>query len=680
MAIFEGFLWFIMGIILSSIIHHYISKVPLSFVQIIIGFVIFLSPIPVELDFESEVFMVGIIAPLLFLEGISVSRVHLARYLKPVMSMALVLVFSTVLGIGFLLHLIWPELPLAACFAIGAIVSPTDAVAVQAFAKGKLLPKGSMTILEGESLLNDAAGILSFKIALAALVGGSFSLTGAVGQFFITALGGAIVGLILGYGLVQLRVYLTKNGINNGNMLTFIQVITPFLVYIVAETFHASGIIAAVIAGLIHGVEKDRIAQATTKEQVTYNHTWDLLSYLLNGFVFILLGFLMPEVLINILKEPKQEVLHVIGITFFVAILVYIFRYIWVLISYKYFYLPESRFSRMLNSGKEIAPQSQIDKPNRFKYALIMTVCGVHGTISLAIALMLPYKLSAHTDFIYRDNLLFIATGVILISLITAQITLPLITPKAKPKDKSLLTFNEAKILLIERALEKLQDFYSKETSYIHGKITRSYHMQLSFLRENDEKGEDIKELERLQRIAIDTEFNTLDRLIKNDKISKSTFDNYTQITERSSTFKNASLYTKIKLMIKLFVRRRRIKTFINATSSLSIETNLKEMRIITREVHYQVVKRLADEINKDNEFEISIVCDSYLNKVERLTPDNFKGNHSAIYTEMEIYALRIQREMINELIDDEKISRPLAIKLRESVNYDEMIVLGNSI
>src|SRR5699024_11430229 len=100
------------------------------------------------------------------------------------MSMAMLLVFSTFLGIGFLIHLVWPELPLAACFAIGAIVSPTDAVAVQAIAKGKMLPKGCMTILEGESLLNDAAGSLSFKIALAALVGGSFSLRGVVVHCF----------------------------------------------------------------------------------------------------------------------------------------------------------------------------------------------------------------------------------------------------------------------------------------------------------------------------------------------------------------------------------------------------------------------------------------------------------------------------------------------------------------
>lgn len=132
--------------------------------------------------------------------------------------------------------------------------------------------------------------------------------------------------------------------------------------------------------------------------------------------------------------------------------------------------------------------------------------------------------------------------------------------------------------------------------------------------------------------------------------------------------------------MLKLFIRRRKIKTFISATSSLSIESNIKEMRFISKEVHFNVVKRLTEEMNDNNEFEISIVCDSYLNKVERLTPDYFKGNHTAVYTEMEIYALRIQREMINQLTEEGKVSRSMAIKLRESVNYDEMIVLGNSI
>src|SRR5699024_4059278 len=124
-------------------------------------------------------------APLLFVEGVKVSRVHLRRYIKPVLMMALGLVVTTVIVVGLFVHWIWPELPLAAAFALAAILCPTDAVAVLAITNGKILPKGSMTILEGESLLNDAAGIISFKIAVAALFKGGFSLMNAVVHFLI---------------------------------------------------------------------------------------------------------------------------------------------------------------------------------------------------------------------------------------------------------------------------------------------------------------------------------------------------------------------------------------------------------------------------------------------------------------------------------------------------------------
>lgn len=150
----------------------------------------------------------------------------------------------------------------------------------------KVLPKGSMTILEGESLLNDAAGIISFKIAVAALITGGFSMVNAVEQFLISSIGGFIVGLIIGVALVRFRVSLSRRGIENINMFTFIQLVTPFITYLVAEMFHASGIIAAVVAGLVHGFERDRIAQARTRLQMSYNHTWNILGYALNGFVF----------------------------------------------------------------------------------------------------------------------------------------------------------------------------------------------------------------------------------------------------------------------------------------------------------------------------------------------------------------------------------------------------------
>ena len=204
MEIFETILIFLAVVIVSSFVHTFIPKVPLAFIQIILGMILFILPVPVEFNFDSELFMLATIAPLLFVEGVNVSRVHLRRYIKPVMLMALGLVITTVIGVGLFIHLVWPDLPIGAAFAIAAILCPTDAPAVQAITQGKVLPKGAMTILEGESLLNDAAGIISFKIAVGILVTGAFSLFEAIQQFLIASIGGAIVGLFIGILLLSL--------------------------------------------------------------------------------------------------------------------------------------------------------------------------------------------------------------------------------------------------------------------------------------------------------------------------------------------------------------------------------------------------------------------------------------------------------------------------------------------
>ena len=155
--------------------------------------------------------MFAVIAPLLFVEGTHVSRTKLLEYRKPILLMSMALVFATVVGVGYFIHWIWPALPMPAAFAIAAILCPTDAVAVSAITRGKLLPKGSMTILEGESLLNDAAGIISFKIAVTALVTGTFSLFQAVEQFIISTILGVLIGAIIGFVVVRIRIDLTAN-------------------------------------------------------------------------------------------------------------------------------------------------------------------------------------------------------------------------------------------------------------------------------------------------------------------------------------------------------------------------------------------------------------------------------------------------------------------------------------
>ncbi|HCW7491485.1 TPA: sodium:proton antiporter [Staphylococcus aureus] len=678
MEIFETILIFIAVVILSSFVHTFIPKVPLAFIQIFLGMLLFITPIPVQFNFDSELFMVTMIAPLLFVEGVNVSRVHLRKYIKPVMMMALGLVITTVIGVGLFIHWIWPDLPIGAAFAIAAILCPTDAVAVQAITKGKVLPKGAMTILEGESLLNDAAGIISFKIAVGVLVTGAFSLVDAVQLFLIASIGGAVVGLLIGMALVRFRLTLMRRGYENINMFTIIQLLTPFVTYLIAELFHASGIIAAVVAGLVHGFERDRIMQVRTQLQMSYNHTWNILGYVLNGFVFSILGFLVPEVIIKIIKTEPHNLIFLIGITIVVALAVYLFRFVWVYVLYPYFYLAISPFQKMMTKNDDDNPTTE-KPPKRSLYALIMTLCGVHGTISLAIALTLPYFLAGHHAFTYRNDLLFIASGMVIISLVVAQVLLPLLTKPAPKTVIGNMSFKVARIYILEQVIDYLNQKSTFETSFKYGNVIKEYHDKLAFLKTVEKDDENSKELERLQKIAFNVETKTLESLVDEGQITNSVLENYMRYAERTQVYRQASLIRRMIVLLRGALLKRRVQTRVNSASSLSVTDNLMELNKINKLVHYNVVSRLSKETTKDNTLEVGMVCDGYLMRIENLRPSNFFNSASEdTITKIKLNALREQRRILRELIDTDEVSEGTALKLREAINYDEMVIVDS--
>lgn len=678
MEIFETILIFIAVVILSSFVHTFIPKVPLAFIQIFLGMLLFITPIPVQFNFDSELFMVTMIAPLLFVEGVNVSRVHLRKYIKPVMMMALGLVITTVIGVGLFIHWIWPDLPIGAAFAIAAILCPTDAVAVQAITKGKVLPKGAMTILEGESLLNDAAGIISFKIAVGVLVTGAFSLVDAVQLFLIASIGGAVVGLLIGMALVRFRLTLMRRGYENINMFTIIQLLTPFVTYLIAELFHASGIIAAVVAGLVHGFERDRIMQVRTQLQMSYNHTWNILGYVLNGFVFSILGFLVPEVIIKIIKTEPHNLIFLIGITIVVALAVYLLRFVWVYVLYPYFYLAISPFQKMMTKNDDDNPTTE-KPPKRSLYALIMTLCGVHGTISLAIALTLPYFLAGHHAFTYRNDLLFIASGMVIISLVVAQVLLPLLTKPAPKTVIGNMSFKVARIYILEQVIDYLNQKSTFETSFKYGNVIKEYHDKLAFLKTVEKDDENSKELERLQKIAFNVETKTLESLVDEGQITNSVLENYMRYAERTQVYRQASLIRRMIVLLRGALLKRRVQTRVNSASSLSVTDNLMELNKINKLVHYNVVSRLSKETTKDNTLEVGMVCDGYLMRIENLTPSNFFNSASEdTITKIKLNALREQRRILRELIDTDEVSEGTALKLREAINYDEMVIVDS--
>ncbi|MCG9799587.1 sodium:proton antiporter [Staphylococcus argenteus] len=686
MALLEAFLIFIFAVIISSIINNRFPQIPTAFIQIALGAIVFLIPIDVDFQFNSEVFMFAVIAPLLFVEGTHVSRTKLLEYRKPILLMSMALVFATVVGVGYFIHWIWPALPMPAAFAIAAILCPTDAVAVSAITRGKLLPKGSMTILEGESLLNDAAGIISFKIAVTALVTGTFSLFQAVEQFIISTVLGVLIGAIIGFVIVRVRVDLTANkGLKDNNTLTFIQLLTPFVVYFLAEQVHASGIIAVVVTGLIHGLERDRLIKAQTELQMNYHQIWNTFSYALNGFVFVVLGFMIPTVVIDIIKTEPENFSFLILITVLIALAIYVCRFAWVYFWYKDFYFPKN-----IQSYLDDDHDSHETPPSRGRYAFIMTMCGIHGTISLSMALTLPFIITNGQAFEYRNDLLFIASLMVLISLVLAQIVLPLITPAIQEDTFKGMTYQSAKIFIVQKVIEHFNNESKKDKNNTNYRpVLNQYFGELLFLLNSEPENKNTKELKRLEDIAKNIETSTLERLIEKGKATSQDIKNYHDIVELTETHRTSSIIEKFSNFFKIFWLR--LKTFKHnkaidrETKAQEYENAFKDVQKMMRIVNHNIILRLKEEQNSTNVLEVSLVINHYYDmsrslkwRAQRRKERQENRNQiipQAIFHNHKLEALYLQRNLLDELIRRNKINNVVAAQIRENINYNEIVL-----
>ena len=287
----------------SNVINHLIPSIPVPLIQIILGALIAVVPSGIHVSLEPELFFVLFVAPLLFNDGKRIPREELWHLRAPILLLALGLVFATVLVGGYVIYWLIPAIPLPAAFALAAILSPTDAVAVGAISGRVRLPRNIMHLLEGEALMNDASGLVAFKFAIAAMVTGVFSLTQATLSFFVIAVGGLLGGALMAFLIIKLSVLLRRLGMEDFTIHMLIQILTPFAIYLTAEHFKVSGILAVVAGGIIYAIERDHAKAPTMKLQVVSASTWSVILFILNGLVFILLGLQIPDVAVVIFNR-----------------------------------------------------------------------------------------------------------------------------------------------------------------------------------------------------------------------------------------------------------------------------------------------------------------------------------------------------------------------------------------
>ncbi|GAA5233729.1 Na+/H+ antiporter [Verticiella sediminum] len=405
---------------LTGIVARYIRAVPLPLIQIGLGAAISWPQEGLHIAFDPELFLLLFIPPLLFADGWRIPKREFFALYKPILKLALGLVLFTVIGLGYLIHWMIPEMPLTVAFALAAVVSPTDAVAVSAITRNLGMPSQTMHVLEGESLLNDASGLVALKFAVAATLTGLFSWTEVAKDFMWMALGGLGMGALIGWGFAVARDHVTRRlGDVAATQMVLLLVLLPFAAYIVGEQIGVSGILAAVAAGITTNFA-DLNRSRFVAERMQTEGTWTMVEAAFNGAIFLLLGLQLPSIIGMTLHEAGHRWWLLASYAAAISLALLLLRWIWLTVGV------QSSLWRAHREGK------MVERPSRL-LTLATTLAGIRGAVTLAGALSVPLLLNNGAPFPGRDLLIFLATGTILFTLLIGSIGLPLVLQRMPP-------------------------------------------------------------------------------------------------------------------------------------------------------------------------------------------------------------------------------------------------------
>lgn len=389
---------------------------PLPLVQIAAGALLAWPTLGLHVALDPELFLFLFLPPLLFADGWRIPKRALWRIRGPVVALAVGLVLFTVVGAGYFIHWLLPSIPLPVAFALAAVLSPTDAVAVSAITQDRL-PTPLMHMLQGEALMNDASGLVTFKFALAAAITGVFSLTDASLSFALVALGGLAVGVALSWLVGRLRAWMIGRGWDDPATHVVFMLLLPFAAYVLAERLGVSGILSAVAAGMMQSWLDLLPRQTSTR--LLNRSVWSLLEFAFNGLIFLLLGLQLPDIVKAVVSHETTlwptlawRCLDVVAI--FAALIV--LRFIWV-----------QSIWRLVGVLRRWRGKPALVMLPTARSCWLLTLGGVRGAVTLAGVMSIPLLMGADKAFPKRDLLIFIAAGVILLSLIGACVALPLL-------------------------------------------------------------------------------------------------------------------------------------------------------------------------------------------------------------------------------------------------------------
>ena len=436
---------------LSGVVVGFLPQLPLPLLQVGIGALAALPVTGVRLAFDPQLFLLLFVSPLLFVDGWRVPKREFFQLRGPILTLALGLVLFTVIGAGYFVHGIIPAIPLSVAFALAAVLSPTDAVAVSAVSGRIQVPSRLMHVLEGEAILNDASGLVALKFAVATTLTGRFSFWEATGNFFVIALGGLAVGVVVAWAFSWVQDKLTDwRGEALGFQVMLLRLLLPFGVYLLAEHLAVSGILAVVAAGMTVDFT-DRHRSGDLVGRMRARGLRAMMEFVFNGLIFLLLGLQFPQFIGGPLRVAYQSVgpnaaWRLVGLTAALWLALLALRFVWI-----WGALRVSVYWAKWRGKHRDAPSLRIMGA--------AALAGIRGAVTLAGVLSVPLTLPDGSPFPARDLLIFLASGVILFSLLGGSIGLPIVLRDLPlpPEDPQEREGQEARTLAAGAAIRALE-------------------------------------------------------------------------------------------------------------------------------------------------------------------------------------------------------------------------------
>lgn len=662
----------LVGLLISNIISHYIPFIPTALTQIAFGIIIALVSSNFTLEIEAEWFLLLFVAPILYNDGRHFPREDLWKMKGPILGNALVLVLLTAIGGGYFIHWMIKDIPLAAAFALAAILSPTDPVAVNGIAKRIHIPEKVLNLVRGESLINDASGLVAFNYAVAAVVTGYFSLHKAVIDFTYMFFAGAFLGLILGLLVTLIRFSLRKKGINDVVFHSLFQVLTPFVIFIITEDLlHASGVIAVVVAGIVHSLVREHTETLVAEEQLHTESIWSVVLFTLNGLVFLLLGLNIPSSMAETVANPKIGNWLAIGYVAVIGIAILGIRFIWSFcFSYYRYYIKKIK-------GEE--------KPD-LKNTLLISLTGVRGAVTMAGVLSIPFFISGGKPFPERSLILFLAAGVILFTLLLATALLPLLSRRESEEAElpGHMSLNEAKSRLLLAAIRKIKLEINEENEAAAYELIDEYKKKFQKIQweQNPDRlnsNSHQQKIREIRLLALNAERKCIQDIRKENAVDNAVLEPF----EKSLDYREEALSRNMRsgtlYLIKKAIRdwKRLNSHSHHHTDACPAQSDLKratQVKVLQSAVGH-LEEYWEDHDKSDIVYAVILDYRRMINRLKHLSPWNDQQNEE-FKDELRIKLMDIERSEIQEMFESGEISSEQAKELRRYINYIESVLL----